>query len=111
MVQTYLLQPSGGLTTPEVAYAKNSKFIREDLHQSVSNTFYCDCDHRLTDLLIWRQPLMVKELGVRPSREQEQYLTGVLEVLYPARKGEKRDAQRLLDQGNRITHLHTQNSC
>jgi hypothetical protein len=52
---------------------------------------------------------MVKELGVRPSREQEQYLTGILEVLYPARKGEKRDTQRLLDQGNRITHLRIQN--
>ena len=101
VIQTYLLQPSGGLPTPEAAYAKIKDFIKEDLHQSVSNLFYCDRDHRLTKSLISRQPLVVKELGVKSSRDQEQYLTGILNVLYPARGGGKRDVQRLLEQGKR----------
>jgi len=107
MIQTYLLQPSGGLPTPEAAYAKISQSIKEDLHQSVSSSFYCGHDRRLTDSLISRQPLMVRELGVRPIREQEQYLTSILDVLYPACEGKKRDVQGLLDQGERDTHLCT----
>lgn len=107
MIEVYMLQPSGGFPTPEGAYAQIIKFTKEDLYQSVSNFFYRDCGHRLMNMLIWRQPLMVKELGVRPSRELEQYLTRVLGVLYPAREGEKRDAQQLLDQGSQNTHLHT----
>ena len=105
MIEIYLLQSSGGLPTPEAAYARISEFITEDLHQSVSYFFYCDRDHHLTNSLIWRQPLSVKGLGVRPVREQEQYLTGVLNVLYPTREGEKRDVQRLFDQGNGVIRL------
>ena len=40
MVKTYMLQPSGGLPTPMAAYARIKKFIKEDLHQSVSNFFF-----------------------------------------------------------------------
>ena len=54
MVQTYLLQPSGGLPTPEAAYAKIIEFIKEDLHQSVSSSFYCGHDRRSTNSLISR---------------------------------------------------------
>ena len=111
MIQIYLLQPSGGLPTPKAAYAQIRNYAKEDLHQSVSNFFYCDYDRRLTNSLIWRQPLAVKELGVNPTRELEQYLTGILGVLYPAREGEKRDVQQLLDQGSQNAHLDIQNRC
>lgn len=100
MIKVYKLQPSGRLPQPEVAYAEIDKFIREDLHQSVSSSFYRDCDHHLMNMPIWRQPLVVKELGTKPSRDIEQYLTNVLGILYPVRGGEKRDIQGLLDQGN-----------
>ena len=105
MIQVYSPEPPGGLPTPEAAYANINKFITEDLHRSVSRFFYRDRDHLLTKVLIWRQPLMVKDLGVKPGREEEQYLTGILNLLHPAREGEKRDVQRLLDQGIKIlTH-------
>lgn len=101
MIEIYSPQPPGGLPTPEAAYAKISKFTTEDLHRSVSCFFfYRDRDHRLTNVLIWRQPLVVKDLGAKPGREQEQYLTGILNLLHPAGEGEKRDIQRLLDQGD-----------
>ena len=49
----YLNQPTGEVTKPEVAYARSNEFIKEDLYFSVSNVFYCDRDHRLTNSLIW----------------------------------------------------------
>jgi len=51
MLEVYFDQPSGGLTKPEMAYAKINNFVKEDLHQSVSN-FYHDGDHHFTNLLI-----------------------------------------------------------
>jgi len=39
MLEVYFDQPSGGLARPETAYAKINEFIKEDLHQSVSNLF------------------------------------------------------------------------
>ena len=53
MAEIHSDQPSGEVLTPETAYAKMSKFIKEDLHLSVSDFFYCDRDHRLTNLFIW----------------------------------------------------------
>ena len=58
------------------------------------------------NILIWRKPLVVKDLGVKPSRDLEQYLTSVLGILYPVREGEKREIQGLLDQGNQNTPSH-----
>jgi hypothetical protein len=53
MAKIYSIQPTGEVTDPETAYANLNKFIKEDLYLSVSNFFYCDRDHRLTNLLIW----------------------------------------------------------
>ena len=46
-------QPTGEVINPETAYANTNKFVKEDLHLSVSDFFYCDRDHRLTNLFIW----------------------------------------------------------
>ena len=45
-------QPTGEVINPETAYARCTKFVKEDLHLSVSCFFYCDSDH-LTNLSIW----------------------------------------------------------
>jgi len=99
MAKIYLDQPTGEVTNPETAYAEISKFIKEDLHFSVSNFFYCDCDHRLMNLLIRCQPLVVKPLGERQSRDLEQYLTGVLTELRPRTSGQKKGVQHILERG------------
>ena len=53
MAEIYYSQPTGGVPNPEMAYASITKFIKEDLYLSVSNFFYCDRDHRLTNFVIW----------------------------------------------------------
>jgi len=53
MAKIYYSQPTGEVINPEVAYAKMNKFVKEDLHLSVSSLFYCDRDHRLTNWFIW----------------------------------------------------------
>ena len=98
-------QPTGEVTNPETAYAKSFKFVKEDLYLSVSGFFYCDSDRRLTNLSIWCQPLVVKPLGERQSRDSEQYLIGVLNALRPRQRGQQRGVQHMLDRGKRITHL------
>jgi hypothetical protein len=35
-------------------FRHNNKFIKEDLHRSVSDFFYRDCDHLLMNLLMWQ---------------------------------------------------------
>jgi hypothetical protein len=100
-------EPTGEVTDPETAYAKLNKFVKDDLYLSVSNFFYCDRDHRLTNLFIWRQPLVVKPLGERPCRDLEQYLTGVLNELCPRTGGRRKGVRYMLERGKRITHLCT----
>ena len=100
-------QPTGEVPNPEAAYASVIKFVKEDLKLSVSNPFYCDRDHHLTNLFIWCQPLVVKALKKRPHRDLEQYLTGVLNELCPLLGGQKRGARYMLERGKRFTHLHT----
>ena len=46
-------QPAGEVINPETAYAITNKFVKDDLYLSVSGFFYCDSDHRLTNLPIW----------------------------------------------------------
>jgi len=53
MAKIYCNQPTGEAINPETAYANMNKFIKEDLYLSVSDFFYCDRDHRLTNLFIW----------------------------------------------------------
>ena len=53
MAEIHSDKPTGEVLTPETAYAKMCKFVKEDLHLSVSDIFYCDHDHHLTNLLIW----------------------------------------------------------
>jgi len=52
MAKIYL-EPTGEVPNPETAYARSTEFIKDDLCLSVSDFFYCDCDHRLTNPLIW----------------------------------------------------------
>jgi len=101
-------EPTGGVTDPETAYATMNQIVKDDLYLSVSSFFYCDRDHRLTSLFIWRQPLVVKPLGERPTRDLEQYLTGVLNELCPRTSGRKKGVQYMLERGERITHLCTE---
>ena len=99
--------PTGEVIDPETAYASMNLFVKDDLYLSVSSFFYCDRDHRLTNLFIWRQPLVVKPLGERPTRDLEQYLTGVLNELCPRTGSRKKGVQYMLERGKRITHLYT----
>ena len=105
MVKICLDKPTGEVPDPETAYAEINKFIKDDLHLSVSNFFYCGYNHRLINLFIWRQPLIVKQLGERPCRDLEQYLTGILNELRPWQKGQKRGIQFTLEAGKPITYL------
>ena len=106
MTKIYFNQPTGEVITPETAYARCVKFVKEDLYLSVSDFFYCDRDPHLTNSPIWYQPLATKPLGDRSCRELEQYLTGVLKELRPRVVGEKRGIRYTLERGQRITHLY-----
>ena len=53
MAKICLNQPTGEVTDPETAYACFIHFVTDDLHLSVSSFFYCDRDHRLTNLVNW----------------------------------------------------------
>ena len=57
------------------------------------------------NLFIRRQPLVAKELGYRPCRDTEQYLTRILDELRPRRSGQKRGIQYTLELGKPTTHL------
>ena len=103
MARVYF-KPTGEVTNPETAYATIMRFVKEDLYLSVSNFFYCDRDHHLTNLLIWCQPLAVGLLEERPSREIDQYLTGILNVLAPREEGQKRGVRHMLERGKQMTH-------
>ena len=105
MDRIYLHKPTGEVPNLETAYAEINKFIQDDLYLSVSNFFYCDRDHRLMNLFIWRQPLVAKELGYRPCRDLEQYLAGVLNELRPRISGQRRGIQYTLERGKPTTHL------
>jgi len=108
MAEIFFNQPTGEVPNPEMAYARITKFVKEDLHLSVSNFFYCDCDHHLTNLFIWCQPLVVKNSEQRPHRDLEQYLTGILNELCPRLSGQERGVRYMLERGERFTHLHTE---
>ena len=99
MVNIFFNQPTGEVPNPETAYARINEFVKEDLKLSVSNFFYCDRDHHLTNLFIWCQPLVGKTSEQRPCRDLEQYLTGVLNELCPRRSGQKRGARYMLERG------------
>ena len=103
-----IFNPTGEVPNPETAYASFNKFVKEDLKLSVSNLFYCDRDHHLTNLFIWCQPLVVKNSEKRPYRDLEQYLIGVLNELCPRPSGQERGVRYLLERGKRFTHLHTE---
>ena len=100
-------RPTGEVLTPEMAYARTNKVIKEDLHLSVSDFFYCDRDHHLINLFIWCQPLVVGNLGKRQWRDLEQYLTAILNELRPRQSGQARGVRHMLERGKQITHLHT----
>jgi len=104
MAKIYCDQLTGEVTNPEMAYARFTKFAKEDLYLSVSDFFYCDRDHHLTNLFIWCQPLVVKPLGERPSRDLEQYLIAILNELRPRIGGQKKGAKYMLERGKRVTH-------
>ena len=53
MAEIYHDEPTGEVITPETAYASVTQFVKEDLHLSVSSFFYCDSDHRSTNLFVW----------------------------------------------------------
>ena len=54
MFEEYHLRHAGRSINPETAFATTVKFIKEDLHRSVSDFFYRDCDHRLMNLSMWQ---------------------------------------------------------
>jgi len=99
MLEIYLNQPAGEVLTPETAYARITKFVKEDLNLSVSNFFYCGRDHHLTNLFIWCQPLVAKTSEQRLHRDLEQYLTAVLNELCPRVSGQKRGVRYMLERG------------
>jgi len=107
MAKMHFNRPTGEVLTPEMAYARSTKFIKEDLYLSVSDFFYCDRDHHLTNLFIWCQPLVAGSLGERPWRDLDQYLTAILKELRPWRSGQRRGVRYMLERGKRTTHLHT----
>ena len=78
---------TSGRLRPESAVAKIHDFIKEDLHRSVSDFFYCDGDRHLTKMRIWQQPLPGEKkdpVGKRLHRDVEQYLMRLIEVLHTA---------------------------
>lgn len=51
LLEEYYFGPPGRSINPETAFANINKHIKEDLHRSVSDLFYRDCDHRLMNLI------------------------------------------------------------
>ena len=100
-------KPTGEVPDPETACAKITNFIKDDLHLSVSNFFYCGHNHHSINLLISRQPLAARQLGERPCRDIEQYLTGILNQLRPRQSGQPVGYHCMLERGRPITHLRT----
>ena len=101
-------QPTGEAPNPETAYASANKFVKEELKLSVSNFFYCDRDHHLTNLFVWCQPLAAKTSKKRLHRDLEQYLIGILNELCPRLDGQKRGVRYTLERGKQFTHRHTE---
>ena len=92
LLEGYYFRPAGRSINPEMAFANMIKFIKEDLHRSVSHSFYRDCDHRLMNLSIWQQPLAAhaekaKE-GKKETHVYEQYLTRILRELLRSEDGD-----------------------
>ena len=54
LLDEYHFRSAGGSANPEKAFANIRKIIKEDLHRSVSNLFYHDCDRRLMNLRMWQ---------------------------------------------------------
>jgi len=52
LLEEYVFRPTGGSINPELAFANINQFIKEDLHRSVSDFFYRDCDHHLMYLFM-----------------------------------------------------------
>ena len=50
---------------------------------------------------------MVNKLGEHPSRDAEQYLIQVLNVLCPGASGKRRGARLVLEQGKQTAHPRT----
>ena len=77
-------QPSGGLV-PEMALAKLTQFMKEDLKPSVSDFFYCVFVHHFTNSSTWQQPLRDMKAGEgKRSRDIEIYLEGLLQAIRQA---------------------------
>ena len=47
LLEEYFFRRPGKSINPETAYANIHNYIREDLHRSVSDFFYRDCDRHL----------------------------------------------------------------
>ena len=99
--------PTGEVPDPKAAYAEIRKFVSDDVPHSVSDLFYCGFNHHLTNLLISRQPLVVKNPGKRLRQDIERYLAGILYELRPRQSGQQRGFQFTLERGRPITQLHT----
>lgn len=51
ILEIYYFRPAGGSIDPEMAFALTRYTMEEDLHRSVSDFFYRDCNHRPTYFL------------------------------------------------------------
>ena len=75
--------PPGGLV-PETAFAETNKFIKEDLKQSVSCSFYCVLAHHFTNSPTWQQPFQDTAAGKGERvRDLEDYLKRLVNVILP----------------------------
>jgi hypothetical protein len=112
MLEEYHLRPAGRSINPETAFANIKQFIKEDLHRSVSNFFYRDCNHHLMNFLMWQQPLAAKAAEAKTSGKKslvyERYLTEILMELRGSTGGEKQNETLMFTRGKRsLTTSHT----
>lgn len=98
------VEPNGKATGPETAYAELNKLLKDDLHLSVSNFCYRDRDRHLTNLFIRWQPLVVNKLGGHSSRNAEQYLIQIPNVLRPGINDKRGGARSALERGKQTAH-------
>ena len=114
LLQEYYLRPTGESLNPEMAFANINNYIKEDLHRSVSDLFYRDCDRRLMKLLMRQQPLRVQAAkaiaDAKESRVYDQYLTHILKELRRSTGGETQNEVLMYTKSKRsLTAIQSRN--
>ena len=105
MLEEYYFKPAGRSINPETAFANMNQHIKEDLHRSVSDFFYPDCDHHSMNLFMRQQPISARVAKAmvdgKESRVYELYLTHILKELHRSTRERTQNEVHMYTEGER----------